>query len=125
MTEEENLVRQKLQKIARNVQAELPGHHWGFILLCFPFGEGGECLYVANAHRDDAIQAMREFIAKNMKNRQAFTDQGEGTTADKNFEAWWKQEISRLPEGKCPTEWASVRQLALDAFLAGMVWSVA
>jgi hypothetical protein len=111
--------------LAKWIKAQLPGKDWGFILLCFPFEAQGNLLYIANTQRDDAIQAMREFIAKNTDKekftREAFTDRDE-VTADHAFETWWKKEISRI-EGQDPPLW--VRQLAFDAYIAGMVWSIA
>jgi hypothetical protein len=127
MNEEEQIVRDKLQSMARYIKAQLPGQDWGFILMCFPFGQG-QILYVANSERQDAVQAMREFIAKNTERehftKKAFTDQGDNLPADHAFESWWQKEVDRI-DGKCPTEWGTVRQLAFDAFIAGMVWSVA
>lgn len=123
MTEEE-IVRDRLQGMAKWIKAQLPSRDWGFILLAFPFGPGGNLMYVANAHRDDVIQSMREFIAKNRENPKTFTDQGD-TGSDAAFDQWWKKEISRIEriDGQDPAPW--VRQLAFDAFIAGMVWSVA
>lgn len=127
MTDEEQIVRDKLQAMARHIKAQMPSRNWGFILMCFPYG-GGQILYVADVHRDDAVQAMREFIAKNTDKgkltKEAFTDRDE-VTADHAFETWWQKEVGRIDVGKCPTEWGTVRQLAFDAFIAGMVWSVA
>lgn len=125
MQPEEQSVKANLQAIGRSIQLQLPGKHWGFILLTFPFGEGGTCLYLANCRREDAIQAMREFFAKNIKNEQAFTDQGENTMADKAFTRWWQVEVSRIQreELEKPSE-ETIKQLCLDAFYAGMVWSV-
>jgi hypothetical protein len=127
MNEEEQIVRDKLQSMARYIKAQLPGQDWGFILMAFPFGPGGQLLYVANAQRDDAVQAMREFIAKNTQRQhftnEAFTDRVE-VAADHAFESWWKKEIDRLPKDSSFAG-AVVRQLAFDAFIAGMVWSVA
>jgi hypothetical protein len=119
-TTEEELMRHKMQPLARRIKAELPNQNWGFILLAFPFGPSGNLLYVANAHRDDVVQAMREFIAKTT-NRTYATDQG--TEGESAFNDWWQTELGRV-EGQCPTDWASVRQLAYDALVAGMVWSV-
>jgi hypothetical protein len=119
MTEEE-IVRAKLQALARYITAQLPNRNWGFMLLAFPFDAHANCLYVANANRDDAVQAMREFIARTT-NRTYATDQG--TQGESAFNQWWQTEMGRV-EGKCPTDWAQVRQLAYDAWIAGMVWAV-
>jgi hypothetical protein len=121
---EANKVRAKLQKTCRYIETELlPGNHWGFIVMAFPYGHGGELIYAGKAHRDDAIQVMREFIAKNSQNPKTFSEQGE-TATDSAFESWWQKELGRVGEGQIPTTWASVRQLAFDAYIAGMIWSV-
>jgi hypothetical protein len=39
-----------------------PGY--GFLLLIFNFGEGGNMFYVSNGERQDMMTAMREFIRK-------------------------------------------------------------
>src|SRR5258706_4834203 len=99
MNSEEQIVRDKLQSMARYIKAQLPNKDWGFILLAFPYGPGGTLLYVASAHRDDAVQAMREFIAKNTERAQltpeAYTDRDQ-VKADHAFESWWKKELSRI-----------------------------
>ena len=120
MTEEE-LMREKLQAMARWIKEQLPSKDWGFILFAFTYGPLGNMLYVANAQRDDVVQALREFIAKNSP-KEYGTDRDE-TDADRIFEKWWNKEVGRV-SGACPTEWATVRQLAFDAFMAGMVWSI-
>lgn len=124
---EEQIVRDKLQSMGRYIKAQLPNGDWGFILLAFPYDAKGNLLYIASTQRDDAVQAMREFIAKNTERekftKDAFTDRTE-VGADHAFDTWWKKEVNRI-DGRCPTEWSTVRQLAFDAFIAGMVWSVA
>lgn len=37
---------------------------YGFSLLVFSFGEGGNMFYTSNAQREDMIRAMQEFIQK-------------------------------------------------------------
>jgi hypothetical protein len=122
MTEEEAeaKVRSHIQGWARAWKKELPPD-WGFILFAFPFGGGGNSIYIANAQRDDAVQAMREFIAKVTKDSYA-TDQGaQGESA---FNHWWKTELSRLEATQFKEEeLARVRQVAYDAWIAGLVWS--
>ncbi|SRR6266436_1840627 len=124
---EEQIVRDKLQSMARYIKAQLPSRDWGFILLAFPYGTGGTLMYVASANRDDCVQAMREFVAKNTERehftKEAFTDRGD-VGADHAFETWWKKELSRIDITKLHDQ-GVVRQLAFDAFIAGMVWSVA
>jgi hypothetical protein len=39
-------------------------HGYGFSLLIFTFGQGGNMFYTSNAQRDDMIRAMRELIQK-------------------------------------------------------------
>ena len=41
---------------------------YGFSLLLFTFGEGGNMFYTSNAQREDMIRAMREFIQKHRPN---------------------------------------------------------
>jgi hypothetical protein len=40
----------------------VPGY--GFALLIFQYGEGGNMFYTSSAQRDDVIAAMKEFIEK-------------------------------------------------------------
>ena len=57
--------REYLKEAARAVQAKLPDNY-GFILLAFPFhGEGDNRLvYISNAQRTDALNAMKEWLLK-------------------------------------------------------------
>ena len=41
---------------------------YGFSLLIFSFGEGGNMFYTSNAQREDMIRAMQEFIQKHREN---------------------------------------------------------
>jgi hypothetical protein len=59
------------------------------------------------------IQALREFIAMTTQKRFG-THQGEA--GKEGFDAWWQQEIARGTK-----ELESLRRLAYDAYLAGMV----
>ena len=36
----------------------------GFVLLVFPFGEGGRCNYISNAERDDVVTMLKEQLAR-------------------------------------------------------------
>jgi hypothetical protein len=54
-------VRADLKALARHVDNQLP-YGWGFVVLAFPYGEGGRMNYVANADRPDVVRAMYEFI---------------------------------------------------------------
>lgn len=61
---ETNDVRERMQEIARTVQAILPPGT-GFIVMAFDFDTTqGAMEYVSNAQRKDVIKAMGEFIAK-------------------------------------------------------------
>ena len=63
------LVKGKMQKIARKVDEELP-NGYGFVVLTFNFGEGidNEMMYVSNANRQDIVKAMKEWIEKTEQN---------------------------------------------------------
>lgn len=50
-----------LRDMAKLVESKLPDNH-GFILLAFPFGDGGRMIYTSNAERADAIQALKEWF---------------------------------------------------------------
>ena len=58
--EDEKVVRD-MKKLGRFVDSQLP-YGWGFVVLAFPYGEGGRMNYVANAERSDVVRAMYEFI---------------------------------------------------------------
>ena len=63
------LVKGKMQKIARKVDEELP-NGYGFVVLAFNFGESedNEMMYVSNANRQDIVKAMKEWIEKTEEN---------------------------------------------------------
>lgn len=65
--EEEGIVKGKLQRIAKKVDAELP-EGFGFVVLAFKFNEKGQLMYVSNADRADVVKAMEEWIIKTAKN---------------------------------------------------------
>jgi len=46
----------------------MPPPGYGFNLLVFSFGDGGNMFYTSNAQRETMIQAMQEFIAKFREN---------------------------------------------------------
>lgn len=54
----------KLKSIGDRMRSALDGSGYGFALLMFSFGEGGNMFYTSNAQRDDIVKAMREFIEK-------------------------------------------------------------
>lgn len=69
MNEINELVKRRMQKIARKVDEELP-IGFGFVVLAFNFGEGidNEMMYVSNANRKDIVKAMEEWIDKTKNN---------------------------------------------------------
>lgn len=55
-----------LRIMGRTLADKLPDNH-GFLLLTFPFGEGGDgsrVAYISNADRVDAINVLKEFLLK-------------------------------------------------------------
>ena len=69
MNEINELVKRRMQKIARKVDQELPTG-FGFVVLAFNFGKGidNEMIYVSNANREDVVKTMEEFIQKTKNN---------------------------------------------------------
>ena len=65
--EEEEIVKGKLQGIAKKVEADLP-EDFGFVVLAFKFNEEGQLMYVSNANRADVVKEMEEWIIKTKKN---------------------------------------------------------
>ena len=63
----EEIVKSRMQNIARKVDEELPDN-FGFVVLAFKFNEKGEMIYVSNANREDVVKAMKEFIEKTENN---------------------------------------------------------
>ena len=64
---EEEIVKSKMQGIARKVKEELP-EGFGFVVLAFKFNEKGQMIYTSNANREDVVEAMKEFIEKTKNN---------------------------------------------------------
>ena len=66
-TPEQLDTRRRLNDIAHAINERLP-EGFGFICLVFPFGKdaakGGRCNYVSNAKREDAINALKEWMIK-------------------------------------------------------------
>ena len=56
-----------LKDIGQRLRAAMP-KGYGFSLLVFTFGAGGNMFYTSNAQRETMIQAMQEFIAKFREN---------------------------------------------------------
>lgn len=65
--EAEEIVKSKLQGIAKKVNDELPTG-FGFVVLSFSFNKPGLMMYVSNANREDIVQAMKEWIEKTENN---------------------------------------------------------
>lgn len=63
MMSDEEIVKRRMQSIARKVDEELPDN-FGFVVLAFKFNEKGEMIYVSNANREDVVKSMKEFIEK-------------------------------------------------------------
>lgn len=60
---DEEIVKSRMQNIARKVKEELPDN-FGFVVLAFKFNGKGEMIYVSNANREDVVKSMEEFIEK-------------------------------------------------------------
>lgn len=73
MTEREQQVRDTLQSIAVDVENKLP-KGMGFTLLAYEFGDGEDkrLLYVSNSDRESVLQAMVEFLKKNVNDPKMF-----------------------------------------------------
>lgn len=69
MNQMNEIVKGRMQRIARKVDEELPSGY-GFVVLAFNFGEGkdNEMMYVSNANRQDIVKAMKEWIEKTEQN---------------------------------------------------------
>ena len=75
MTIREEKANEVLQNIAHDIQKALP-NGMGFTLLAYEFNddpsENGKMLYVSNSKREDVINAMLEFVEKNLENPEIF-----------------------------------------------------
>jgi len=116
MTPEE-YIKDKLQDLGKAVDDQIPVDY-GFILLVFPFGANGIMQYVSNCQRLDALQSMREFIARN---EEADFGSDIGDKGTENFEAWFNQQILRnAPKGKVtPEALKNLMGWCYDAYMAG------
>lgn len=115
----EDYIRDHLKDMARYIDGEIP-QGYGFILLVFPFGDGGIIQYVANARRLDAMQAMHEWIAMNTAETYG-TDAGD--KGKEGFEAWFAGQLARYKASNAekPSEDpADIKQWCYDAWMAGM-----
>ena len=73
MTEREQEANAILQEIAKDIKEKLPDN-MGFALLAYEFGEGEDkkMLYVSNSNRADVMNAMVEFLQKNVEDPELF-----------------------------------------------------
>lgn len=60
-------IEERLKSLGHFIEDLLKDSGYGFSLLIFSFGEGGNMFYMSNAERDGVIKAMKEFIAKEKK----------------------------------------------------------
>lgn len=61
-------IEKQLKEIGDRLRERLEDSGYGFTLLIFSFGDGGNMFYTSNANRQDVCNAMREFIAKHEPN---------------------------------------------------------
>lgn len=108
-------LRAHLQEIAKYIDDQIPENHY-FILLVSNYGEGGILQYVANCRREDALQAMREWIAKNTPERYSKDFLDEGT---EGFEAWFEQAVKRAEVVSNTSELDVLKRWCYDAYMAG------
>lgn len=52
-----------LMKLGGLIRAVLPPG-WGFSLFLVQYGEGGAVFYLSSANRDDLVQVLREWLAR-------------------------------------------------------------
>ncbi len=73
MTEKEQQASNMLQEIAREIDNKLP-KGMGFALLTYEFGDADDrkMLYVSNSQRSDVMNAMVEFLQKNLDDPEMF-----------------------------------------------------
>ena len=73
MTEREEQANAVLQDIAKDIKETLPDG-MGFALLAYEFGEQPDrkTLYVSNSNRADVMNAMVEFLQKNLDDPKMF-----------------------------------------------------
>src|SRR6266481_1712197 len=118
MSEEGERVKSRMQEIGRHVNSRIP-KGWGFVVLCFTYGPGGEMHYVASSERLDIVQAMREWIQ--ITRAGYATHQADEESALKNeFEFWWAEQLKRQETSSFREEMEAWREVAYDAFVAAM-----
>jgi hypothetical protein len=52
-----------LNALAKVLAEALP-EGWGFTLMLFSYGEGGNLFYISSAERSDVLNMLREFLQK-------------------------------------------------------------
>lgn len=52
-----------LRELAERISSGLPVG-WGFMLMLFKYGEGGDLFYISSADRADVLGVLREFIKR-------------------------------------------------------------
>ena len=70
MTEREQEANAVLQDIAKDIKAKLP-ENFGFALLAYEFDDK-KMLYISNSQRQDVMNAMVEFLQKNLDDPKMF-----------------------------------------------------
>lgn len=123
MTEQEEAefqVRAELQELGRRIKGTLP-EGYGFVLLVGLTGDACKqtpMMYLSTIGRPDAIQLMREFIAKQKEERNWQRDIGLDEL-EEELQSWWKMQCERL--GRLPLKWETreVKEWCADAFRAG------
>lgn len=73
MTNREEQANTVLLAIAKEIKEKLP-EKMGFTLLAYEFGEGDDrrMMYVSNSDREDVIEAMLEFVNKNLRDPEIY-----------------------------------------------------
>ena len=71
MTEREEQANAVLQDIAKDIKAKLP-ENFGFALLAYEFGEGKDKKMLYISQRQDVMNAMVEFLQKNLDDPKMF-----------------------------------------------------
>jgi len=66
-----------LKGIASRIKKVMPSG-WGFSLFIFSYGAEGSTFYISSANRDDFIQNLREFIAREASSARPTDDSSRG-----------------------------------------------
>lgn len=113
MSKEETVaeIRANLKEMGRTIKGWFPPE-FGFILLVVEYGDKGTMLYTASVQREDALQAMREFVAVNKEERNWQQEMPELELTEE-FDAWWAKQNQRARADQ------SLESMCRDAFVAG------